>query len=107
MEAVGVLQDNAASRLARIFTGVTPMRIPVQLLRADRVTEPTVIEFGTSKEVIFRTESELDFDEAVRLKNDDGSLDVLVRVIAVQWSDTKQAVAARFVKPVANWIIKS
>ena len=107
MEAVGVLQDNAAARLARIFTGVTPMRIPVQMMRADEAAEPTVIEFGTSKEVIFRTDSELDFDESVRLKNDDGSLDVLVRVIAVQWSDAKQAVAARFVKPVANWIIKA
>lgn len=83
------------------------MRIPVKMMRADEDVEPTVIEFGTSKEVIFRTESALDFNEAVRLKNDDGSLDVLVRVIAVQWSDAKQAVAARFIKPVANWIIKS
>lgn len=107
MEAVGVLQDTAAARLARIFTGATPMRIPVRMMRANEASEPTVIEFGTSKEVIFRTASELNFDEAVRLKNDDGSLDVLVRIVAVQWSEAKQAVAARFVKPVANWIIKA
>ena len=108
MEAVaGVMQDNAAARLARIFAGVTPMRIPVHMLRGSDPAERTIIEFGTSKEVIFRTDSELDFNEAVRLKNEDGSLDVFVRIIAVQWSEAKQAVAARFVSPVANWIIKA
>ena len=108
MEAVaGVMQDNAAARLARIFTGVTPMRIPVNMVREDEPAERTIIEFGTCKEVIFRTDSELDFDERVRLKNEDGSLDVFVRVIAVQWSEARQAVAARFLAPVANWIIKA
>ena len=108
MEAVAsVMQDNAAARLARIFAGVTPMRIPVHLLRGEHVAERTTIEFGTSREVIFRTDSDLDFNEAVRLKNEDGSLDVMVRIIAVQWSESKQAVAARFTTPVSNWIIKA
>ena len=108
MEAVaGVMQDNAAARLARIFANVMPMRIPVHMVRGGNPAERTIIEFGTSREVIFRTDMDLDFDESVRLKNDDGSLDVLVRVIAVQWSEAKQAVAARFVTPVANWIIKA
>ena len=108
MEAVaGVMQDNAAVRLARIFTGVTPMRIPIHLVRGDGADERTTIEFGTSREVIFRTDSELDFKEKVRLKNEDGSLDVVVQIIAVQWTDSSQAVAARFTSPVSNWIIKS
>jgi hypothetical protein len=100
-------QENVAGRLARIFPGATPMRIPVRMEReAGGTAERTMIEFGTAREVIFRTSAALDCGDSVRLLNDDGTLDVKVRVIAVQWMDTKQAVAAHFIAPVSNWIIK-
>ena len=99
-------QENVAGRLARIFPGATPMRIPVRMERDGGSAERTMIEFGTAREVIFRTSAQLDCGDAVRLMNDDGTLDIKVRVIAVQWMDTKQAVAAHFIAPVSNWIIK-
>ena len=102
-----VIQDSPAYRLSRVFPGATAMRIPIRLVReGDGAPEKTTIEFGTAREVIFRTASELEFDEYVRLRNDDGSLDVEVRVIAVQFDEAAQAVAARFVSPANNWIIK-
>lgn len=110
MDVVSVVntgaQENVAGRLARIFPGATAMRIPVRMERGSGSAERTMIEFGTAREVIFRTSEALDCGESVRLLNDDGTLNVKVRVIAVQWMDTKQAVAAHFVAPVKNWIIK-
>ena len=83
------------------------MRIPVRMEREiSGSAERTMIEFGTAREVIFRTSAALDCGESVRLLNDDGTLDIKVRVIAVQWMDTRQAVAAHFIAPVTNWIIK-
>ena len=99
-------QESASGRLARIFPGATAMRIPVRLERGCGSAERTTIEYGTAQEVIFRTDTDLGFDESVRLLNDDGSFDVEARVIAVQWIDSRQAVAVRFMTPVTNWVVK-
>ena len=71
------------------------------------VSEETVIEFGTSREVLFASNLPLEFDDTVRLKNVDGSLDTEAKVVAVQLGEGKSAVAVRFCREVANWIIKS
>lgn len=91
------------------------MRIPVQLARtltADdsspaRFSESTVIEFGTAREVLFACTTPLEFDDHVRLRNSDGSLDIEASVVAVQYHPGQTAVAARFLNPVPNWIVKS
>ena len=102
-----VIQDSPSQRLARVFPGATAMRIPIRMMREGGYPpEKTTIEFGTAREVIFRTQSDLEFDEHIRLRNDDGSFDAEVRVIAVQWDESTQAVAARFTTPSSNWIIK-
>jgi len=87
-------QESMAGRLARIFPGATAMGIPVSLEHDGR-KERTTIEFGTGQEFIFRADSALSFDECVRLRNHNGSLDVLVKIIAMQWVDSKQVVAGR------------
>jgi hypothetical protein len=69
-------------------------------------SEPTVIEFGTSREVLFRTALGLEFGEHVRVCNSDGSLDAEAFVVAMQLENGQMAVAARFAHEVANWIIK-
>ncbi len=88
-------QESAAGRLARIFPGATPMRIPVRLERKNGMAENTAIEFGTGQEFIFHTEKHLRFDEVVRLRNHNGSIDLLVRIVASYWIDARQIVAAR------------
>lgn len=101
--------------LARFFPEAAPVRIPVQLARCDggagsapvNFTESTVIEFGTPREVLFACSTPLEFADILRLRNSDGSLDVEVSVVAVQYHPGKTIVAARFVGEVPNWIVKS
>jgi hypothetical protein len=97
-------------RLAQFFPGVTAVRMPVQVtgvsLRGSSVTEQSVVEFATAQEVLFASGLPLEFDDRIRLENNDGSLAAEAMVVAVQYHDGKTAVAARFVKKVNNWIIQ-
>lgn len=99
--------------LARFFPEATPVRIAVQLARTLEVgatagfTESTVIEFGTSHEVFFACHTPLEFGDVLRLRNSDGSLNVEVSVVAVQYHPGQTVVAARFLGEVPNWIVKS
>ncbi len=89
------------------------MRIPVQIARTveggstPNFSESTVIEFGTSREVLFASKNPLEFADILRLRTADGSLDVEVTVVAVQYQPGKTLVAARFRRDVPNWIVKS
>jgi hypothetical protein len=96
------------AQLARFFPAATHVRIPVRLSRigADEGSEQTVIEFGTPQEVLFACAHPLEFADRIRLQNSDGSLDVEAQVVAVQYRNGKTAVAARFAREVANWIVK-
>jgi hypothetical protein len=109
---------STVAELARFFPEATPVRIPVQFTRrnptnndyqqdAGGVPESTVIEFGTSREVLFACRMPLEFADIVRLRNSDGSLDTEASVVAVQYHPGKTVVAARFANSVPNWIVKS
>jgi hypothetical protein len=111
--------------LARFFPDATPVRIPVQLTRRSPasnnkpanptetgipenvVSESTVIEFGTTREVLFACATPLEFADVLRLRNSDGSLDTEASVVAVQYHPGTTIVAARFLTSVPNWIVKS
>jgi hypothetical protein len=123
------LESDIVGRLARFFPEATPVRIPIKLSRAqDRsetngngkidsgVPKPesesiffqhTVIEFGTPHEVLFVVDRPLEFADRVLLESNDGSLRVEASVVAVQYHTERTAVAARFLQPVPNWIVKS
>ena len=70
-------------------------------------SETTVIEFGTSREVLFASSLPLEFADTLQLRNSDGSLDAEACVVAVQYNAGHTAVAARFTGTVTNWIVKS
>jgi hypothetical protein len=74
---------------------------------ATAIQESTVIEFGTSREVLFACTMALEFADVLRLRNSDGSLDTEASVVAVQYHPGATVVAARFLKAVPNWIVKS
>ena len=113
-------QTSTVADLARFFPDATPVRIPVQFTRRNITTntskdgqpagamveESTVIEFGTSREVLFACATPLEFADILRLRNSDGSLDTEASVVAVQYHPGKTIVAARFVTSVPNWIVK-
>lgn len=87
--------------------------MPVQLARllasetAVQFSESVLIEFGTPREVLFQCNTPLEFGDELRLRNSDGSFDVKVSVVAVQFQPGKTVIAARFRGPVPNWIVKS
>lgn len=97
--------------LARFFPGVVPVRIPVWVGKGNSPTpastERTLIEFGTAQEILFVSALALDFEDIVRVRTADGSLDFTARVIAMRFHHDKMAIAARFVEEVANWIIRA
>jgi hypothetical protein len=70
-------------------------------------TESIAIEFGTPREVLFECTTALEFGDDLRLRNSDGSFDVIASVVAVQYLSGKTVVAARFREEVPNWIVKS
>jgi hypothetical protein len=120
-------QASTVADLARFFPEATPVRIPVQLTRShpaaglkqaspgapettvpeSAVSESTVIEFGTPREVLFACRTPLEFADVLRLRNSDGSLDTEASVVAVQYHPGSTIVAARFRNEVPNWIVKS
>jgi hypothetical protein len=110
-------QTSTVAQLARFFPEATPVRIPVQFTRSNHtsngnqpggqgVEESTVIEFGTSREVLFACTTPLEFADILRLRNSDGSLDTEAAVVAVQYQTGTTIVAARFLNSVPNWIVK-
>jgi hypothetical protein len=115
---------SAVAELARFFPEASPVRIPVEITRCQGTNdvsrpdsaakigenflpENTVIEFGTSREVLFACAMPLEFADVLRLRNSDGSLDTEASVVAVQYHPGATVVAARFLQAVPNWIVKS
>lgn len=104
-------QPELVGRLAKFFPQATPVRIPIKLSRTVGKTnsffQETVIEYGTQREVLFATDRPLEFADRVLLENADGSLHAEASVVAVQYHPERTVVAARFLKDVPNWIVKS
>jgi len=107
--------DSPVAGLARFFPDASPLRMRLQLARimpgsapaAARFSESVVIEFGTPREVLFECDTALEFGDELRLRHSDGSFNVAVWVVAVQYQRGKTVVAARFRDAVPNWIVKS
>jgi hypothetical protein len=101
--------EDCVAELACFFPQAIAVRIPVQVCRTGEVqvaAETTMIEYGTAQEVLFASGLSLEFEERLRLRNSDGTLDVEVEIAAMQLHHGKAAVAARFLEKVPNWIIK-
>ena len=113
------LESDIVGRLAKFFPEASPVRIPVRLSRAGdngdgkslptswRPLQDTVVEFGTPREVLFVVQQPLEFADLVLIESRDGSLRAEASVVAVQYHPERTVVAARFLKHVPNWIVKS
>lgn len=113
------LESEIVGRLAKFFPEATPVRIPIKLSRANSEVgvsgcenenaffQNTVIEFSTSREVLFMVNRPLEFADRVLVESNDGSLYAEASVVAVQYHPDRTVVAARFLKNVPNWIVKS
>jgi hypothetical protein len=112
----GTVPESPVNKLAQFFPGATAMRIPVRVTGLNAqgaepakhvLSEDAIIEFGTSREVLFISSLPLEFDDRVRMENADGSLRIDAAVVAVQYHNGKTVVAARFTREIGNWIIKA
>ena len=105
------VHELSTEKLAKFFPEASPVRIPIRLTKVgselESVAERTVIEYGTPREVLFGSSLPLEFADIVRVQNSDGTLDIEARVVALQYSCGRTAVAARFTQTVSNWIVKS
>jgi hypothetical protein len=111
------LAPDIVSRLAKFFPQATPVRIPIRLSRTEgnsngnsqehTFLQETVIEFGTPREVLFALDRPLEFADRVLLESRDGTLRAEASIVAVQYHPERTVVAARFLKDVPNWIVKS
>jgi hypothetical protein len=125
------LESEIVGRLAKFFPEATPVRIPIKLSRTrsngdsngngngnaagnlhaseneNVFFQNTVIEFGTSREVLFAVDRPLEFADRVLVESNDGSLHAEASVVAVQYHPERTVVAVRFLKNVPNWIVKS
>ena len=109
------LNTGTVAGLARFFSDASPVRMRFQLARivpgcanaAAPFTESVAVEFGTPREVLFECDTALEFGDELRLRNADGSFDVIASVVAVQYHPGRTVVAARFRQEVPNWIVKS
>lgn len=103
-------QGSAVDRLSRFFPGAVRVKLPVLITctagHAGGAAEKAVIEYGTEREVLFATRLPLEFADTLHLRNADGSLDVPLSVVALQYDNRATAVAARFSRDVSNWIVK-
>jgi len=101
--------DVLVSRLAEFVPGAVPVRVPVKVAvnGNEAMTETALIEYGTPQEVLFASSLALEFADYVSLENSDGSFKAEARIVAVHSHDGQLAVAARFTRNIANWIIKS
>lgn len=104
---------DSVAALARFFPDAMPVRYPIQLTRileengTSDLSESTIVEFGTPRELLFLSKAPLEFGDQLRVRNSDGSLDEAACVVAVQYQPGKTLVAARFRRDVPNWIVKS
>lgn len=97
-------------RLAQFFPDGSRVKVPVHVVRLPLGSSEkmaTILEYGTSREVIFRCAVPMEFGDRVRLTNKDGSLDTEAEITAVQIGVSETLVAARFLTEIPNWIIKA
>lgn len=84
------------------------MQVPVQVtaLRPGktRLSERTIVEYGSRENAIFLSNLPLEFDDRVVLKRHPGALRTKATVIAVQYHEGKKAVAVRFLGGPRDWI---
>jgi hypothetical protein len=103
-------EQSCVEKLAQLFPQASPVRIAVNVSTTGPgrrpLQEQTVIEFGTAREVLFASKLPLEFEDRVRLRNSDGSLDARATIVAVRYHSGRKAVAARFAGEIENWIIK-
>jgi hypothetical protein len=101
-------ETGCAEQLAKFFPKLAAIRIPVKVspMRAgqSRLQESTVLEFGAGEIAIFLSNLPIEFDDRVRVSQQDGKRSVETAVIALQYHEGRKAVAVRFLNGASDWM---
>ena len=104
-------QQSCTEQLARFFSGVTPIRLPVQVtaLRGGttRLREASVVEFAGLEHAILVSSLPLEFDDKVRLEGSRKADTADATVVAVQYHCGQKAVAVKFLHGPNRWMMRS
>jgi hypothetical protein len=102
-------ERECAEQLARFFPKLPAVRIPVRVIsmRSGQpgANEAAVVEFGSEEYAIFLSKLALEFDDRVRLVRD-GGRSAEASVIALQYHDSRKAVAVRFLDRSCEWMMR-
>jgi hypothetical protein len=107
---MALIADEAgcAEQLAKFFPKLAAIRMPVKVspTRAgqSRLQESTVLEFGAGEIAIFLSNLPIEFDDRVRVSQQDGKRSVEAAVIALQYHEGRKAVAVRFLNGACDWM---
>ncbi|HXM96229.1 MAG TPA: hypothetical protein VOA64_18570 [Candidatus Dormibacteraeota bacterium] len=95
-------------QLAQFFPGAFAVQIPVEVtaLRGGsiKLREATVVEFGTAEHAIFISTLPLEFDDRVRVETAQKRSVTDAVVVAVQYLETRKAVAIKFSRGPCRWM---
>jgi len=101
--------DSTVSKLAEYFPAATPVSVPVRLHATDnsgnQFSQSTLIEFCTSREVLFAAPVPLEYQERILLESACGSFIADASVAAMRCDNSRRAVAARLARRVPDWIL--
>jgi hypothetical protein len=104
-------EQSCAEQLARFFPGVAAVRIAVQVtaLRGGsaRLSETSVVEFVALDHAIFVSGLPLEFDDKVRLEGSRKGFSSDATVVAVQYHESRKAVAVKFLRGPCDWVTQS
>lgn len=84
----------AVAGLSQFFPNAVPARLAVRVMR-DGMAEETVVEFRTTKELLFVSTLPLEFEDRLTIAAGDGSLRAVAAVVALRVTGQSTAVAAR------------
>jgi hypothetical protein len=107
---MGIIADETgcAEQLVKFFPKLSAIRIPVRVssLRAGqaKLQESAVLDFGAGEIAIFLSNLPIEFDDRVRISQQDGKRSVEAAVIALQYHEGRKAVAVRFLNGACDWM---
>jgi hypothetical protein len=97
-----------AEQLARFFPDLerVSLRAVLTPLRnnAKKVQESVLVEFASAERAVFGSTLPLEFDDRIRLQNEDLTSDLFARVVAVQYHEGHKAVAVQFMNGRCSWV---
>lgn len=97
-------------QLARFFPQAVALRIAIQVTAMrpgkTRLSERTVIEYGSSENAIFHSNLPLEFDDRVLIERNPGQGSSKACVIAMQYHEGKKAIAVRFLDGPRDWMMQ-